>query len=453
MSDSNDFDKVHGDYPHLVFLPSGIGNLTPFFQLAVTMASHNCKVTFINIQPQAHAPELPRFSSFISNHPRIELLDFEIRSNTHPDSTISDPFIIHIEKMNSSLHLLNPILSSLSVSAIFSDFAIATSLSKISADLNIPHYIVSTTSAKFFSLVAYLPVLTGDDPNIFNDSTGEIEVRGLEPIPKSKIPPSWMDTSPSNYILTNYLLPNARSLSNVEGVLLNTFDWFEHETVAALKGSRAMNNLPPLFPIGPLKSYDPHKTHQVFSWLDQHKAKSVVYVDFGSREVMPTDQTTELAKGLDICGCNYLWANPHNIIIEGTKNKGKIIRGWVDQERVLGHPAIGGFVSQCEWGSVMQAAVNGVPILTWPHHGDQRMNAETVEKAGLGVLIRDWGWIGEKLVEGKEIGRVVKQIMEDLNVRKKAEIVRGKSGEACEIGGSSENGIVEVIEMLMSEKK
>ncbi|KAK4490725.1 hypothetical protein RD792_001427 [Penstemon davidsonii] len=453
MSVSNLLNREH---PHLVFLPSGIGSLTPFFRLAVMVASSNCKVTFINIQPQASSPELTQFSRFISNYQAIKLLDFEIHSQTPSKSTIRDPFIIHIENINSSLYQLNPILSSLQVSAIFSDFVIAATMAQIAEDLNIPLYIISTTSALFFSTVAYLPVLIDEDPCTFSNSSGKIEIPGLTPVPKSSIPPTWMHDSPSNYLLAAYLLPNARSLSKVKGFLLNTYEWFEPETMAALKNGRILNTV---FPVGPLQSYEPQKSHD-FPWLNEQPAESVVYVNFGSREVLSTDQIRELGEGLEICGYKYLWVLKNeekhdggefqelltDSFLEGTEKTGRIIKGLVNHERVLAHPAIGGFVNQCEWDSIMLAAWYGVPILTWPQHGDQKMNAETVEKAGLGILVNDWGWGGEKLVEGKEIGWRIKQIMGNVNIKKKAKIVREKAREACEIGGSSDKAFVKLLE-------
>ncbi|MCE3051277.1 hypothetical protein HAX54_049320, partial [Datura stramonium] len=57
-------------------------------------------------------------------------------------------------------------------------------------------------------------------------------------VSKSSISPSWLDDSPSNYVLEAYFLPNAQALPQVTGVFLNTFDWFEPETIAALNGGR-----------------------------------------------------------------------------------------------------------------------------------------------------------------------------------------------------------------------
>lgn len=437
------------DSPHLVFLPSGIGNSTPFFGLAVGVASCNCRVTLINVQPRGVDPEL-------ANQPGVEVLDVELQADV--DASVSDPFIARITTINRALCQLNPILTSLQASAIFTDFAVAATLAQISDDLNIPLYIVSSTSALFLAIVANIPLLLSQDSEVFSNSATEIEVQGITSIPKSNIPAAWLLDSSTNDLLTSYLLPNARALPKVRGILLNTFDWFEQETL-----SRATNSqLPPLLPVGPLSTYDYQKGHHHLRWLSEQPAQTVVYVDFGSREVMSPDHIRELKKGLEISGYHYLWATQGNSTgeFEGFSGesclerhkKGMIMRGRIDQERVLADPAIGLFVNQCEWQSIMQAAWEGVPMLAWPQHGDQKMNAEAVEKTGLGIRMKEWGNRGVEGVDGNSISQLVGQMMQDSNIKKAAKIVRERAREACENGGSSQKALNKVVQMFINNK-
>ncbi|KAK3026214.1 hypothetical protein RJ639_040499 [Escallonia herrerae] len=454
---------IQAEPPHIAFLPSGLSPLTPFFRLAIMLASRNCNVSFITIQSTAAGS--PHDSCFFSTHPEIKHLEFEILPFDASSFTINDLFIIQIEAINRSLHLLSPFLSSLSrpVSAIFSDFVLAAGLAQISGDLGIPHYLVSTTSARFYSTVAYLPTLMSGTPAVFSGSSEEIEIPGLAPLPKSSIPLPWLDNSPSNHLLDAYLLPNARSLPNVNGILLNTFQWFEPEAIAALNSGKISSNLPPVFPVGPFEPYKLIKRHR-FPWLDDQAAESVVYISFGSRDPMSTDQIRELRNGLETSEYAYLWAvkarkveqdeneeiveQLHDILTESTKGRGRILKEWVNQEDILAHPAIGGFVNQCEWDSVIEAARQGVPMLAWPQHGDQKMNAEVVEKAGLGIWLKGSGWGGERLVKGEEIGKMVSQIMTDSNMRFKAKKVREEARKACQVDGSSEKVLIRVIERV-----
>ncbi|KAG6408129.1 hypothetical protein SASPL_131132 [Salvia splendens] len=427
--------------PHLVFLPSGIGNPATFFRLAAAMAApRSCRVTFINVQPH---PVDPDFAS----QPGVELLDVDMLADTDDATTISDdPFIARVATINRSLDQLTPILASIRASAVFSDFAIAATLSQISTDLNIPLLVVSTTSAKFLAVITNIPRLLSQDPNVFSDSAEEIEVQGMPSIQKANIPAAWLKKSSTNHLLTEYLVPNARALSSVSGILFNTFDWFEQETLAALNGSQ-----PPLFPVGPLQPYQKLGGQQhLLTWLGEKPAKSVVYVNFGSQEVISEDQMRELRKGLEICGYHYLWVISQGTACFERRDNRMIVKGGVDQERVLTDPAIGVFVNQCEWQSIMQATWEGVPVLAWPQHGDQMMNAEAVEKTGLGIWMREWNGRGEEVVDGDEIGRVVRQMMEDLDINKAAMIVRERAREASEIGGSSQKALDKVMQMFTS---
>ncbi|KAL1557150.1 UDP-glycosyltransferase CGT-like [Salvia divinorum] len=438
MSVSNMRDKPQP--PHLVFLPSGIGNPATFFRLAAAMvAPRSCRVTFINVQPH---PVDPDFAS----QPGVDLLDFDMLADTDDDAISDDPFIARVATINRSLYQVIPILASLRASAIFSDFAIAATLSQISIDLNIPLLVVSTTSAKFLAVITNIPRLLSQDPNVFSDSAGEIEVQGMPSIQKASIPAAWLQKSSTNHLLTAYLVPNAQALSRVRGILFNTFDWFEQETLAVLNGSQ-----PPFFPVGPLPTYQQLAGHQhLLTWLGEKPAKSVVYVNFGSQEVISEDQMRELRKGLEICGYHYLWVISQGTACFERRDKGVIVEGGVDQERVLTEPAIGVFVNQCEWQSIMLAAWEGVPVLAWPQPGDQRMNAEAVEKTGLGIWMKEWNGRGEEIVDGDEIGRVVRQMMEDLDINKAAMIVRERAREASEIGGSSQKTFDKVMQMFTS---
>lgn len=130
----------------------------------------------------------------------------------------------------------------------------------------------------------------------------------------------------------------------------------------------------------------------------------------------------------------------------GRQDRGMIVRGGVDQESLLADPAIGVFMNQCEWQSIMQAAWEGVAVLAWPQHGDQRMNAEAVEKSGLGVWMKEWSGGGDEAVDGDEIGRVVKQMMGDLKMKKTAKIVRERAREASGNGGSSQKAFQELMQ-------
>ncbi len=203
---------------------------------------------------------------------------------------------------------------------------------------------------------------------------------------------------------------------------------------------------------------------QSLTWLDNQPMESVVYVSFGSRTTMSKDQIRELVDGLERNGCRFLWVIKTNKVdkedkdelkdllgssfLERTQNKGIVVKGWVNQLEILAHPAIGGFINHCGWNSVMEAASGGVPLLAWPRHGDQRVNAEVAEKAGLGIWERDWGWGVERLVKGEEIGRKIGELMENEKLRDRARKVGEEARKARGTDGSFDKVLMGVIEVV-----
>nr|XP_010928134.1 UDP-glucose:2-hydroxyflavanone C-glucosyltransferase-like [Elaeis guineensis] len=135
--------------------------------------------------------------------------------------------------------------------------------------------------------------------------------------------------------------------------------------------------------------------------------------------------------------------------LERVKDRGLVVKGWVDQEEILRHRAIGGFLSHCGSNSVFEAAFHGVPVLGWPGGGDQRVNAEVVVRRGLGIWVKEWSWEGEEeVVMGEEIGERVRQLMEDEGLQASAARLREEAVKAVAEDGSSGKGLAEFIRML-----
>lgn len=449
--------------PHIALFPTaGMGHLTPFLRVAAMLSSYNVTVTLITAQPTLSAAESDTIASFFVIYPQIKRLDFHIIPYDSP--TPDDPFFVHWEATNRSLHLLHPLICSLSppLTAIFSDFALVTNMIPIADRLQIPTFILFTTSARFLSLMANYPFLTSPEASNSTDAN-HITIPGLTNIHKSIIPPPLL--GPGKSIFTSTLASNVLSFTKVKGILLNNFEYFESETITWFNNGQVQSGFPPILPIGPLASYGLVQGAHPLPWLNEQPAKSVVYISFGSRTAMSKDQIRALGEGLDRSGHRFLWVLKGNEVdkedkeglhemvsesfLERTKNKGIVVKGWVSQEEIVQHPAVGGFVSHCGWNSVMEAALHGVPMLAWPLHGDQRINAQVVEKSGLGLWEREWGWGGEKLINEKDIGEKVKVIMEDEILRSKALNVGKEARKAVEKDGGSEKVLAQVINSLV----
>ncbi|XP_031112225.1 beta-D-glucosyl crocetin beta-1,6-glucosyltransferase-like [Ipomoea triloba] len=128
-------------------------------------------------------------------------------------------------------------------------------------------------------------------------------------------------------------------------------------------------------------------------------------------------------------------ALPHGYL-DRVKDRGRIIQGWARQAKILNHPSIGGFVSQCGWNSALESINFGVLIIALPGFFEQPLNARCLVDLGVAVEIkRDSGGklrrdemarvVGEVMGAGKRgetLKRNMKKMSEDLKLRREEEI-------------------------------
>ncbi|KAL5723041.1 hypothetical protein ACHQM5_006487 [Ranunculus cassubicifolius] len=173
---------------------------------------------------------------------------------------------------------------------------------------------------------------------------------------------------------------------------------------------------------------------------------------------MSREQIRELGIGLEKSRCRFVWVIKDKKVdkeenqgleeilgdefIERVKDRGLVMKNWVDQEEVLSHRSVSGFVSHCGWNSVSEAALLGVRMLAWPQGGDQKINAEVVRKCGLGMWVESWGWGGETVVKGEEIGERIREMMGDEELRLRAMRVREEARKAVGVDGSSHTALI-----------
>ena len=138
------------------------------------------------------------------------------------------------------------------------------------------------------------------------------------------------------------------------------------------------------------------------AWLDSQPLKSVIYVSFGSITVMTRDTLLEFWHGLVNSNKRFLWViRPDMVAAEGeegqipaelvaaTRERGYLL-GWVPQEEVLAHPAVGGFLTHSGWNSTLESIVAEVPMICWPYFADQPIISRYVgEVWKLGMDMKD----------------------------------------------------------------
>ncbi|KAK7387825.1 hypothetical protein VNO78_22619 [Psophocarpus tetragonolobus] len=219
---------------------------------------------------------------------------------------------------------------------------------------------------------------------------------------------------------------------------------------------------------------------QCLSWLNSKAVNSVVYICFGSLCHFPDEQLYEIACGVEASGHQFIWVVPEKRgkenenenenekemerwvpsgFEERNREKGMIIKGWAPQVVILGHPAIGAFLTHCGWNSTVEAVSAGVPMITWPVHDEQFYNEKLITHLrGLGVEVgaREWTFIGfgerKRLVSRDCIDKAVRRLMDgadqSLAIRRRAKEYATKAAKAVQQHGSSLNTFTALIHDL-----
>ncbi|KAF5178995.1 Udp-glycosyltransferase 90a1 [Thalictrum thalictroides] len=255
------------------------------------------------------------------------------------------------------------------------------------------------------------------------------------------------------------------------GIIVNSFMELESEHVSSLEsfyqdGCKA-------WCVGPLLLYDEmvklndyHKitpSEPYLKWLDDRDThNSVIYVCFSSHCDVPDVQLDEIVYGLEMSGHPFIWAAKSKTwalpdgMEDSIKDRGWIVRDWVDQRSILAHPAIGGFVSHCGWNSVLESLCMGVPLLGWPMDAEQPLNVKFVVdvlEAGISIPLKHDEIVK---VDRKVISDAVKELMESdkgKKVREKAEQVGKLARQAVQKGGSSDQNLDELVDYLCGVNK
>ncbi|CDO97203.1 unnamed protein product [Coffea canephora] len=205
---------------------------------------------------------------------------------------------------------------------------------------------------------------------------------------------------------------------------------------------------------------------QCLEWLDKQKPNSVVYVCFGSMSNFNAAQLHEIAKGLEASGQQFIWVVRNCVdeedskrwfpegFEERTKETGLIIKGWAPQLLILGHEAVGAFVTHCGWNSTLEGVSCGVPMVTWPLFAEQFFNEKlltNVLKIGVGVGAQQWSRRTTQIISAEALTKAVDRIMdgeEALNIRGRAKALKEKARKAVEEGGSSYSDFNTLVEEL-----
>lgn len=257
--------------------------------------------------------------------------------------------------------------------------------------------------------------------------------------------PDFIIKSDHQHLMLNFITHVTQRSKRASAIMINTFENLEHDVVSSLRSILH----PRIYPVGPLPILEDREINRdseigrlrlnlweeeteslSLDWLGTKEKKSVLYVNFGSITVLTSEQLLEFAWGLAMSGKEFLWVVrsilPADFLSE-TADQGMVVTGWCPQEKVLSHPAIGGFLTHCGWNSMMESVFAGVPMICWPFFADQLTNRKfCCDEWGLGMEIE-----GE--VKRERVEAVVREVMDGaggVEIREKVMEWRRVAGEA-----------------------
>ncbi|XP_062115127.1 UDP-glycosyltransferase 86A1-like [Humulus lupulus] len=171
--------------------------------------------------------------------------------------------------------------------------------------------------------------------------------------------------------------------------ICNIVHELEFEPISAIQENHPMYAIGPLIsPLGFTNSLVPTNlmpesdcTH----WLNSKLPKSVLYISLGSFVPCGKKEIDEIAQGLMLSKVNFIWVLRPNVVgytepyvlpigfEDEVKDRGLIV-SWTNQNEVISHHEIGGFLTHFCWNSTLESLWYGVTMLYFSLMTDQLTN-------------------------------------------------------------------------------
>ncbi|KAL3695418.1 hypothetical protein R1sor_009494 [Riccia sorocarpa] len=258
-----------------------------------------------------------------------------------------------------------------------------------------------------------------------------------------------------------------------------------YELERLVRSHAAANNrtkVPQVWAVGPLFPLDLHNLEAedrrqedenmeaCLQFLDSQPPSSVVYVAFGVEIGLTREQILELIQGLERSQQPFLCVlhPPEKAYRSGVEDPLSVIpaesrerigsRGlfveWAPQREVLAHPSTGAFMSHCGYGSVLEAASFGVPMLCWPWQYDQFLDCRlVVDELQTGLELFPTS-IKLDLVSSEKVEQTINTLFhsdEGLAVRKRALDMKERARQSRGENGSSTRNIQALVATIKAE--
>ncbi|XP_057979297.1 UDP-glucosyltransferase 29-like [Malania oleifera] len=406
------------------------GHISPFLDLAKKLSTRNF-IVFLCSTPANLSSVKDQLA--LENSIFIQLVELhlpslpELPSSCHTTNGLP-PHLMH--PLKKAFDMATPsfttILRTLKPDLLIYDF-IQPWAPTAASIFNIPSVLFLTTAAASICFLIH----RFENPNI-DYPFPEIYLREYE---KSKMAWAFKSSANGQEDAERFFMCVEKSTSII---LLKTFREIEGKYIESLSSMTKKK----IVPVGSLLQQYPSKENdqqkEIIKWLNQRDQTSTVFVSFGSEYFLSSEDMEEVAHGLELSKVCFIWvvrfptgysknageALPQGFL-ERVGERGMVVN-WAPQREILEHPSIGGIVSHCGWGSVMEAMETGVPIVAMPMQLDQPLNARLVEEIGVGIeVIRN----RDGRLNREELARVIRKVVAENT----GQDVRRKTKEMSEL--------------------
>ncbi|KAG6392079.1 hypothetical protein SASPL_146287 [Salvia splendens] len=420
---------------HILMYPwVAIGHITPFLQLANSLAARGHSTSFLlPPKPLLRLSHLNLHPDLIHFHPitipHVPGLPVDAQTASDIDITDKNPLAVAFDATAPQVHSL---LLSLKPDLVFYDFA---------------DWIPALAASVAAKTVCH---------NVICASCMAIGVVPARPIPTDRpMTVEELETPPAGYPSSTVVLRGQEALSLSFIAMDYGASRFDARVAATLRGCDAIGirtcrelegdmcdylsdqYKKPVLLTGPVlppaSAHGPKLEEKWDTWLSNFPPKSVLYCAFGSQMILRKEQFQEMVLGFEMTGRPFLVAvsKPHGAetveealpegFMERVEGRGVVHGGWVQQAEILRHPAVGCFVSHCGFGSMWEALLSDCQIVLVPRLADQILNTRLLAaelRVAVEVARGDMGWfakedlcaaVGAVMDEGSETAEVVRR--------------------------------------------
>ncbi|CAN6698537.1 unnamed protein product [Malus baccata var. baccata] len=445
----------------------GMGHLIPVLELGKRLVTHLNFAVTIFISPSSEAELKAATSTKILDI--VQLSPPDISGLVGPDTSVPTKLVVMMRELR---HVFRSAVRAMKFTpTMLMVDLFGTESFPIAEELGIPKYLFFASNAWFFSFLICCLTFDKEVEGNFVDHKEPLKVPGCREFrPQLDVFDVMLYRTNQQY--HDFVGIASRIPKCSDGILLNMWEELEPTTLAALRDENLLGRhlTVPVYPIGPIIRPNDLSCSKgkVFDWLDKQPSESVIFLSFGSGGALLHEQMTEIAWGLEFSQQRFIWVicapttttadaaylttdcddeSPLKYLPEGfvdrTKDLGLVIPFWAPQVEILAHPSVGGFLSHCGWSSTLESLTNGVPMIVWPLHAEQRVNATLLtEEFEVAVRSKIPPW--KKVVDRKEIEEMVRMIMEDQKgfvLRERMKKLKESAAKALGEGGSSRNAL------------